>query len=275
MLGRLLFYTIVEDNDLKYAHVRACILREDLQELPQIIAVGLPLGGHATQEVRYTFLSDTCFQCRKRGHKAFDCLEAMKTPARRTGARFQTRAPVANAKARPPPDVSNNNINMPQMQKQIRNNMTWKQKEVFRTGHPTGIDLHNQFELLANGTTSTDDQEDGECIPTQLLDITQPLHGESPSSPVKPSPADTEQWDQNETAKTQSVDPLAIVSLALSMEIDSHKDQEIPGTQLLLTMTGDVTILHEIPMPKRAEKGSSRLKKCTHISTICQTIHLE
>ncbi|KAL3696898.1 hypothetical protein R1sor_010974 [Riccia sorocarpa] len=69
----VLYHTVTTSKDLKYAHILACLLRENLTNLPDSVIVDLPWGGHITQDVKYTFLPDTCFRCRQRGHMAADC----------------------------------------------------------------------------------------------------------------------------------------------------------------------------------------------------------
>ncbi|KAL3677972.1 hypothetical protein R1sor_020928 [Riccia sorocarpa] len=88
-LGPVLFHASHEANDVKYSHLRACIMREDMINLPNAIIVDLPWGGHYIQEVKYTWLPDSCYKCRQREHKAVDCPSAFKPGPRGGNARFQ------------------------------------------------------------------------------------------------------------------------------------------------------------------------------------------
>ncbi|KAL3675726.1 hypothetical protein R1sor_025674 [Riccia sorocarpa] len=72
-LGTVLFHSNHEANVVKYAHLRACIMRQDTVNLPNAIIVDLPWGGHFVQEVKYTWLPDSCYKFFQRGHKAFEC----------------------------------------------------------------------------------------------------------------------------------------------------------------------------------------------------------
>ncbi|KAL3690381.1 hypothetical protein R1sor_016690 [Riccia sorocarpa] len=72
-LGPVLFHSTHEANDVRYAHLRACVLRHDTENLPNAIIVDLPWGGHFIQEVKYTRLPDACYKCNHKGHKAFEC----------------------------------------------------------------------------------------------------------------------------------------------------------------------------------------------------------
>ncbi|KAL3694785.1 hypothetical protein R1sor_008436 [Riccia sorocarpa] len=106
-LGPVLFQASHEANDVKYAHLRACIMREDVQNLPNAIIVDLPCGGHFTQEVKYTWLPDSCYKCRKRGHKARECPEAFH----QANARGKGKTPLRNANA---PHLGTTNGNLPE-----------------------------------------------------------------------------------------------------------------------------------------------------------------
>ncbi|KAL3692283.1 hypothetical protein R1sor_005934 [Riccia sorocarpa] len=81
-LGPVLFHASQETNDVRYAHLRACVIREDTENLPNAIVVDLPWGGHYVQEVKYTRLLDTCYKCTQRGHKAFECRNNFKMDRR-------------------------------------------------------------------------------------------------------------------------------------------------------------------------------------------------
>ncbi|KAL3683336.1 hypothetical protein R1sor_001358 [Riccia sorocarpa] len=72
-LGPVLFHSTHEANDIRYAHLRACVMRQDTENLPNAIIVDLPWGGHFVQEVKYTRLPDACYTCNQKGHKAFEC----------------------------------------------------------------------------------------------------------------------------------------------------------------------------------------------------------
>ncbi|KAL3700160.1 hypothetical protein R1sor_018182 [Riccia sorocarpa] len=79
-LGPVLFHSSHEANDTKYAHLRACIMRSDTDNLPNAVIVDLPWGGHFVQEVKYTRLPDTCYSCKKRGHRAAQCPDKQQQP---------------------------------------------------------------------------------------------------------------------------------------------------------------------------------------------------
>ncbi|KAL3676663.1 hypothetical protein R1sor_026611 [Riccia sorocarpa] len=72
-LGLVLFHSTHEANDVRYAHLRACVMRHDTYNLPNARIVDLPWGGHFIQEVKCTRLRNACYKCNQKGHKAFEC----------------------------------------------------------------------------------------------------------------------------------------------------------------------------------------------------------
>ncbi|KAL3683238.1 hypothetical protein R1sor_001260 [Riccia sorocarpa] len=174
-LGMVLFHSSHEANEAKYAHMRACIMREDTENLPNAVIIDLPWGGHYTQEVKYTRLPDSCFRCSQRGHRAADCPNAFQ-PTRKHGRQSnQSFGPNAN--------VQRTLVNTPSRLRRV-----WKPK----TPHPSGFEHGTRRELFdanqagANNAglsprslsnrfspLASENQEEPE-VPTQPL--TQPLH---------------------------------------------------------------------------------------------------
>ncbi|KAL3676885.1 hypothetical protein R1sor_026833 [Riccia sorocarpa] len=78
-LDQVLYHSVTTTTETRYAHIRACIMRMDVENLPKAVVIDLPWGGHVLQEIKYTFLPDTCFRCRQRGHRAAECTNTNNT----------------------------------------------------------------------------------------------------------------------------------------------------------------------------------------------------
>ncbi|KAL3698101.1 hypothetical protein R1sor_012177 [Riccia sorocarpa] len=107
-IGPVLYHTVNTSLDMKYVHIRACVLRNDLDNLPDTVIVDLPWGGHITQEIKYTMLPDTCFKCKQIGHRAADCPSAVPaTPRTRNYSTAHTAMQRNHQPQRPQPQTLN------------------------------------------------------------------------------------------------------------------------------------------------------------------------
>ncbi|KAL3696903.1 hypothetical protein R1sor_010979 [Riccia sorocarpa] len=138
-IGQVLFHTVHTTNDLKYAHIRGCVMRHDLENLPNEVIVDLPWGGHLIQEIRYTLLPDTCYRCRQRGHKAMDC------PLPNTRAH---RAPVSGPWTNATPKKPHNNFVTPDLLKTPAKNNASSSKPQVVTWNTRGFGLHLRRRII-------------------------------------------------------------------------------------------------------------------------------
>ncbi|KAL3678882.1 hypothetical protein R1sor_021838 [Riccia sorocarpa] len=59
-LGQVLYHTVLKTSDLRYAHMRACIIRDSINDVPESVILDLPWEGHVVQEVVYTLMPVSC-----------------------------------------------------------------------------------------------------------------------------------------------------------------------------------------------------------------------
>ncbi|KAL3680267.1 hypothetical protein R1sor_023223 [Riccia sorocarpa] len=45
-LGQVLYHSVTTTAEMRYAHIRACIMRMDVDNLPEAVVIDLPWGGH-------------------------------------------------------------------------------------------------------------------------------------------------------------------------------------------------------------------------------------
>ncbi|KAL3700948.1 hypothetical protein R1sor_018970 [Riccia sorocarpa] len=129
-LGQPLYHTVVNDKHLRYAHIRAYVLMQDLQDLPQTINMETPWGDQTIQEVKYTFLPDTCYKCRQRGHQAAQCLNQQRPPRPQSSNEPTPKQPntgLGEVTAAAPAQTTTRKVDTPAQAG--KNNMTGKRKE--------------------------------------------------------------------------------------------------------------------------------------------------
>ncbi|KAL3698443.1 hypothetical protein R1sor_012519 [Riccia sorocarpa] len=225
-LGQPLYHTIVEDNQLKYAHIRACVLRHDLQNLPETLVVDLPWGGHAVQEVKYTFLPDSCFKCRQRGHMAAQCPNPHRTPGKRNfqwnrplqQPRPHAQPPIQTQPPASPVQTTTTEITAPEKLGQGKSLPTWRRKVEERNIGEQRHNIHTRdlqtaFDQEAskknNAGNSHTVTTEPTAIPattdtstgTQLLDMQEDITLLTQQLPPD-SPKDHDQWDLNQRVST-------------------------------------------------------------------------
>ncbi|KAL3688473.1 hypothetical protein R1sor_014782 [Riccia sorocarpa] len=134
-LGTVLFHSSHDAKETNYLHLRACIMREDTENLQNAVILDLPWGGHVVQEVKYTRLPESCFRCSQRGHKAVDCPNAFQNGRRRPFRNANQTTPHGKA-----PENARNNHPTPKgpgpsmgpgttpMQTSSRQKRQWKPK---------------------------------------------------------------------------------------------------------------------------------------------------
>ncbi|KAL3697597.1 hypothetical protein R1sor_011673 [Riccia sorocarpa] len=69
-------YRTLSRGQTRYPNVRGCVMMDEGSNRPNKIAIELPWGGVAVQEIRYQDVPNLCFRCRKPGHQTKDCMMA-------------------------------------------------------------------------------------------------------------------------------------------------------------------------------------------------------
>ncbi|KAL3683845.1 hypothetical protein R1sor_001867 [Riccia sorocarpa] len=150
-IGQVLFHAVQTTNDLKYTHIRGCVMCTDMENLPNEVIVDLPWGGHVIQDIKYTLLPDTCYRCRQCGNRAMGCTNPNSRgngrctgPSRRDINLFTVpQKPAASTQGAKPQKT-------PQKAPPNANPMEWR---------PKGKNATAEFSSVATETQVDDDQQ--------------------------------------------------------------------------------------------------------------------
>ncbi|KAL3675644.1 hypothetical protein R1sor_025592 [Riccia sorocarpa] len=243
-LGQLLYHTVLSSEDMRYAHIRACVMRQDLDDLPESVIVDLPWGGHVVQEVTYTFLPDTCFRCRQRGHRVADCTQ----PEAANGPKHHNdsfRTPGKTRKREVPLRAFMPNPTRGTTPSQIPKGRPKTWHRVVNDNHQ--VNLTNRFSVLTDNLGTQPDNETS--APTELDHTSQ--HHHSVQTPTKSPRAgtnktatssETEIWDLN-----MAVLPLPADTSTEAAPRELQTDLELAQLDLTQPLTQPIRPWHDSP----------------------------